>query len=131
MGDGSQLTSTTHVDNAVHGLWLASHRGADKGVWFVKDEGDLPVKELMTAMLATQGLKAKGGVPLWLARLVARLGVTAWSVLPLPGRPMLTPTAVGLMGVEVTVRDDRARRDLGYVPVVTREEGLARLSTDN
>jgi len=129
MGDGTHLTSTTHVDNAVHGLWLASHNGAAGGVWFVKDEGDLEVREFMTALLATQGVTpGKGHVPVWVARLVALGGAAAWSVLPIPGRPMLTPTAVALMGVEVTVKDDRARKELGYAPVITREQGFAALA---
>jgi len=128
MGDGRHLTSTTHVDNTVHGLWLASHRGEAGGVWFVKDDGDLEVRDLMTAMLATQGVEVgKAYVPVWVARLVALAGAAAWSVLPLPGRPMLTPTAVALMGVEVTVNDARARKELGYAPVITREQGLAAL----
>jgi hypothetical protein len=36
---------------------------------------------------------------------------------------------VALFGQEVTVVDDLARRELGYAPIITREEGIAELST--
>jgi nucleoside-diphosphate-sugar epimerase len=39
----------------------------------------------------------------------------------------VSPTAVALGAQEMTVNDGRARRDLGYRPVVSIEEGLARL----
>ena len=53
---------------------------------------------------------------------------TAWRALPLPGAPPLTRFAVWATGLECTLDDSRARADLGYAPVVTREEGLAALS---
>jgi hypothetical protein len=34
---------------------------------------------------------------------------------------------VRLIGDEVTVDDTKARRELGYAPVLTREEGLAEM----
>lgn len=37
------------------------------------------------------------------------------------------PTAVALMGGEVTVVDAKARAELGYASTVTREAGLAEM----
>jgi len=36
-----------------------------------------------------------------------------------------------VLGVEVTLNIDKACRELGYSPVISREEGLAELSADN
>jgi nucleoside-diphosphate-sugar epimerase len=35
---------------------------------------------------------------------------------------------VELIGSQVTVNDSKARRELGYKPVMTRERGLAELT---
>jgi hypothetical protein len=42
-------------------------------------------------------------------------------------QPPVTKTAIALVGVEVTVDDGKARRELGYVGKVTREAGLAEM----
>ena len=41
--------------------------------------------------------------------------------------PVLTPAALALVGQEVTVSDAKARRELGYQPVVSVIDGLADL----
>jgi hypothetical protein len=51
-------------------------------------------------------------------------------LLPLPGRPPLDLTAVRVAGETCTLRDERARWELGYEGRVRREEGLAELRAD-
>jgi nucleoside-diphosphate-sugar epimerase len=63
-------------------------------------------------------------LPRWVARAAARACERAWRTLRLSGMPPVTRTAVALVGQEVTVSDEKARRELGYAPVVTLEEGL-------
>lgn len=36
-----------------------------------------------------------------------------------------------VLGVEVTLNIEKARRELGYSPVISREDGLAELKTEN
>jgi nucleoside-diphosphate-sugar epimerase len=36
-----------------------------------------------------------------------------------------------VLGVEVTLNIDKARRELGYSPVMSREQGLAELNASN
>ena len=50
-----------------------------------------------------------------------------WTLGGLAGEPPVTRTGVRLVGEEVTVSDAKARRELGYAPVVSREAGLAEL----
>lgn len=66
-------------------------------------------------------------MPLAAARALAAGGDLAWRLLPLPGQPPLSPTTLALVGVQVTVDDGRARRELGYAPPMSRERGLAEL----
>jgi nucleoside-diphosphate-sugar epimerase len=128
IGGGRQRTSTSHVDNVVEGLVLAATRGSSGGVWFVTDGPSVVFREFVTALLATQGVAAPGrSVPLPVARALAGVGERAWRRLPLPGRPPVTRFSVWVSALECTLSDARARRELGYAPLVTHEEGLAGL----
>jgi nucleoside-diphosphate-sugar epimerase len=128
IGGGRHRTSTTHIDNAVHGLMLAAERGAPGGVYFVTDGEPVVFREFVTRLLATQGIEAPGrSVPMPVARALAATGETAWHALPLPGRPPLTRLAVWVSGLETTLDITRAREELGYAPVTTLDQGLAEL----
>ena len=125
IGGGRQLTSTTHVENTVEGLVLAAERGTPGNAYFVTDGSPVVFREFVSTLLATQGVQApEGEVPLWAARVVARVSETAWRFLPLPGEPPLASFAVWASGLEATIDDTKAREQLGYVPVITREHGL-------
>ncbi len=125
---GHHLTSTCHVDNAVEGLLLAAERGQGGQAYFVTDGPPVELREFFTQLLATQGVKApRRSLPLGLAAPVAWGGDALWSMLRLEGSPRLSREALLLEGWEVTVRDDKARRDLGYAGKRSRESGLEEL----
>jgi nucleoside-diphosphate-sugar epimerase len=125
IGGGRQLTSTTHVDNTVEGLVLAAERGLPGNAYFVTDGSPVVFREFVSALLATQGVQApEGEVPLAVARTAARVSETAWRVLPLPGQPPVASFSVWASGLEATIDDTKAREQLGYRPIVTRDHGL-------
>jgi nucleoside-diphosphate-sugar epimerase len=129
VGGGRHRTSTTHVDNAVEGLWLASQRGVAGAAYFVTDGEPQVFREFVTRLLATQGVEPPDGeLPLPVARFVAAAGEAAWRRLPLPGSPPLTRMALWVASLECTIDISRARAELGYAPVVSIDEGLAALS---
>jgi nucleoside-diphosphate-sugar epimerase len=126
IGGGTQRTSTTHVDNCVEALVLAADRGTPGAAYFVTDGEPVVFREFVSAMLATQGIEPPTGtLPRPVAAVVARAGEAAWRLLPLPGAPPLTRFALWVASLECTLDDSRARADLGYAPVVAREDGLA------
>jgi nucleoside-diphosphate-sugar epimerase len=128
---GEHLTSTTHVRNAVEGVLAAAERGRGGEAYFVTDGAPVPFREFVTALLATQGVPAPTRtVPGRVARAVAGGTGALWRLLPLPGRPPLDLTAVRVAGETCTLRDERARWELGYEGRVRREEGLAELRAD-
>lgn len=129
IGGGRQLTATTHVDNAVEGLWLAATRAPAGGVYFVTDGEPVVFREFLTRMLGTQGVELPDrSVPPAVARAAAVAVERIWRVLRRPGPPPLTRFAVWVSSQECTIDISRARRELGYTPVISRDEGLARLS---
>ena len=129
VGGGDYLTSTTHVRNAVEGILAAAERGRGGEAYFVTDGAPVPFREFASALLATRGVPAPTGtVPRWLARGLATAAGVAWKVLP--GEPPLDPVALRVIGETCTIRDDKARRELGYEGKVTREQGLAELRSE-
>jgi nucleoside-diphosphate-sugar epimerase len=125
---GKYLTSTCHVANVAEGILLAAERGQAGGVYFLTDGPPIEFRRFVTALLETQGLTAPTrSMPRSLAKALAFLLEAVW-----PARaatpPPITRTMLALMGEEVTVNDGRARTELGYREVVTREQGLAEMS---
>jgi nucleoside-diphosphate-sugar epimerase len=131
MDGGHYLTSTCHVKNVCEGMLLAAERGRGGNIYFLTDGPPIALRDFLTAMLETQGVKPSDkSVPSWLVRGLARALEAMWEPLGIEMDPPITYTAVKLMGEEVTVNDAKARRELGYVGRVTREEGLRELAED-
>ncbi len=128
VGGGRHLTSTTHVENTVEGLLCAAEHGRGGRAYFVTDGDPLPFRDFVGELIATQGVTPpEGSVPAHLARALAAAGETAWKLLPLNGAPPLTRFASWVASQECTIDDTRARTELGYAPVVTREAGMREL----
>jgi nucleoside-diphosphate-sugar epimerase len=127
IGGGTQLTSTTHVDNTVEGLWLGATRGHPGGVYFVTDGEPVEFRGFVSRLLETQGVEPPtGSVPLGVAKAMAA-GVER--VYARRGKqPPLTRFAVWASGLECTIDTSRARTELKYEPVVSIDDGLAELS---
>jgi nucleoside-diphosphate-sugar epimerase len=124
IGGGRFLTSTCHVRNVVEGALLAADKGAPGEIYFLSDGEPVEMRAFLTAYLGTQGVDAgTRNVPRWVARAAAAL--TGWMK-----QPPVTRTAIALVGVEVTVDDRKARRELGYAAHVSREAGLAEMRGD-
>jgi nucleoside-diphosphate-sugar epimerase len=82
-------------------------------------------------MIRTQGVEpTTRAVPLGVARVVSAAAERAWKLLPLKGNPPLTRFAVWASGLECTIDDSKARQELGYREVKSREQGLAELRGD-
>jgi len=120
--------STCHVRNVSHGTRLALRRGRPGEIYFLTDGEPVPFRDFITRLILTQGVDpGDRTAPMWLADALAAISETAWRILPLKGEPPLTRTAMNLFFREVTVNDAKARRELGYRPVVSVDEGLREL----
>ncbi len=129
VGGGRQLTATTHIDNTVEGLWLGATKAPAGSVYFVTDGEPVVFREFVTSMLGTQGVTLPDkSVPPAVAKAAAAAAERIWRLLKRPGSPPLTRFAVWVSSQECTIDISRAERELGYRPVISREEGLAELS---
>ncbi|MCW6009695.1 NAD-dependent epimerase/dehydratase family protein [Micromonospora sp. CPCC 205371] len=130
IGGGRQLTSTTYIDNAVHGLVLAATASDPGPSYFVTDGPPVVFRDFITEWVGTQGVKIPDrDLSPAAVRFVAVAAEGVWRTLRLPGEPPITRTAVWLSALECTVDISRAENELGYRPPVTREQGMAALTS--
>lgn len=128
VGGGRNVTETTHVDNVVEGLALAAEKGRPGEAYFVTDGEPVVFREFVTELLRTRGVDPPGrSIPAWTAAPLARMAETAWKALPLSGAPPMTTLRSWLLTQECTIDISKAREELGYAPIVTREQGLEEL----
>jgi nucleoside-diphosphate-sugar epimerase len=131
IGGGRHLTDTTHVDNAVEGLWLGATRAPAGGVYFVTDDEPVVFRDFLTRMLETQGVSVPDkSVPPGVATVGAATAERAWRLLRRTGPPPLTRFAVWVSSRQCTLNISRAREELGYRPVTSRDDGLAGLAAE-
>jgi nucleoside-diphosphate-sugar epimerase len=128
VGGGRNVTDTTHVDNVVEGMVLGAAKGRSGEAYFFTDGEPVVFREFVTAMLETQGVQPPDrSLPAWTARPLAAVCETLWR-LPLPGEPPMTKFRSWILTQECTIDISKARRELGYEPIVGREQGLAQLT---
>ena len=133
IGESSAVGDNTHVFNLVRALLQASaalERPEMGGrAWFVTDDERINPIEWFQPVVAHLGLP-------WPSRRVP--GRVAWAVAALAewfhrlGGPMPALTRGGVLKVasSTSFRIDAARRDLGYEPIVKRDDGLAAAMSD-
>ena len=128
IGGGEHRTSTTHVDNVIHGLLLGAERGHPGGVYFVTDGDPVVFREFITELLGTQGVKpGDRNMPAPLAGAMAAASEGVWRTFRLGGSPPITRLAYWLSSQECTIDISQARAELGYQPVRSIAEGMEEL----
>ncbi len=128
---GNYPYMTTHVVNVCHGAILAAAHSPGGQAYFLSDGDVVNFRQWITALLETAGVKpGRLSIPHWAAWNVAELMEIIWTVLRRKDTPPITRTMVRLIGQELTFSDRKAQEELGYVPLVTREMGLAELVKD-
>jgi nucleoside-diphosphate-sugar epimerase len=128
---GTNITDITHVDNVAEGLVLAAERGSPGEPYFVTDGEPVVFRNFVSALLETQGIEPPSrSIPRWLAGAVSAGGEAAWRFLPLPGAPPIPRFTYWILTQECTIDISKARSELGYEPVRSREDGLAELRAE-
>lgn len=122
---GRARTSTTHIHNLVRGIELALTNGTPGEAYFILDDGERTLRTMVTAMAGSAGVTLPDtSVPSWLADAAGWLCEAVWRLLRLGGAPPLTRHAAMVMSRHCVLDGEKARRELGYRPVVGVDEGL-------
>ena len=122
---GTYLTSTTHIDNVAEGIVRALERGRGGEAYFVTDGAPVEFRAFVSALLRRAGVEPPGKTaPRWLVAAVACVGDWLERISGGRIRPPIGRQEYGTVGVEVTLDITKAERELGYLPVMTRDAGL-------
>jgi nucleoside-diphosphate-sugar epimerase len=128
---GRHRIVTSHIDNVIAAVRLTFNSGTSGSGYYVVDDGDIAVRDFLAGLLRAHGEELPdGGIPKPIAWATATVLERAWALLRKPGLPPITRLMVALNGGPFLISDQRARAELGYRPVITRDEGLDRLAQE-
>lgn len=126
---GHYLTSATHVDNLCHAIMLALTNGQNGETYFITDGEPVGFRTFITQMLASQNVTAPTKTaPRFIVKWLAKASDT---LARLTGGKLKGPLSFqeyATVGVEVTLDISKARNELGYAPVISRQSGLESLA---
>ncbi len=134
IGRRPHLVDCTYVDNAADAHLQACDRLAPGAAlagraYFISNGEPLPIAELIDRMIGAAGLPPVGRcVPRRLAYAAAWLSETSFRVFGGEGEPRLTRFLVSQLTSAHWFDIGAARRDLGYSPSVSVDEGIDRLA---
>ncbi len=128
--DGGQArTSTTYIGNLVHALECALTRGRSGEAYFVLDGPPVVFREFVTSMMKAAGVTLPDkNVPGFVVRGLARVSEPLWRFFRVKSKPPITRFTAAIMSRHCTLKDDKARRELGYQPPFTVEAGLTAMA---
>lgn len=133
VGTRDVKTDTIYIDNCVDAHLLAAEKlqaGAPLGgrAFFISDGEPIGVWTMANRMLAAAGAPQVGKpVPAWLAYGLGATLEAAHKVFGIDREPMMTRFAASELSHVQWFDISAARRDLGYAPRVTIDEGMKRL----
>jgi nucleoside-diphosphate-sugar epimerase len=134
VGSNDVTVDVTYIDNAADAHLLAADRlavgSAVAGkVYFVSNGEPVKLWEFLNRVLSDAGLPpVTRSVPVWGARLAGRVSEGLHRLFRLAGEPAMTRFLASQLSTSHWFDISAARRDLGYEPKVSIEEGLRRLA---
>ncbi|MFS0731542.1 NAD-dependent epimerase/dehydratase family protein [Curtobacterium sp. 1P10AnD] len=133
LDSGAALIDTLYVDNAASAMVAALEHAADDGVhgsaYVVTNGEPRPVGELIAGICAASGVPVpRWHVPASVARAAGSVVEAVWRVRPGQDEPPMTRFLAEQLSTAHWFDQRRTRRDLGWVPSVSIDEGLARLA---
>ena len=133
VGDGENRVDTTYIDNAAQAHFdafehLAPGAPCAGRAYFISNGEPRTMRETINALLGAVGAPlVHKTIPFGVAYAAGVVCESLWHALPLKGEPPMTRFLAEQLATTHWYDMAPARRDFGYVPQVTFDEGLARL----
>lgn len=134
IGSREIKVDVTYVDNAADAHVLAADElevGAPIAgkAYFISNGEPVVMWDFLNRILADAGLPpVTKAVPAWLARLLGRATENVYGLFNVAGEPSMTLFVAKQLSTSHWYDISAAKRDLGYEPKVSLEEGLKRLA---
>ena len=135
VGDGSNLVDITYIDNAVEAHIQAANRlgpgsPANGRAYFLSQGKPVFLWSWINDILRQLAIpEVTRHISLTSARRLGRVLETVYRTLHLPGEPRMTRFVASQLGTSHYYDISAARRDLGYEPLVSTDEGVEKLVT--
>lgn len=133
VGDGENLMDCTYIDNAAQAHFDAFARLAPGAAcagraYFISNGEPRSARAIVNGLLQAAGAPpVSKTIPFAAAYAIGAVCEGLWTVLPLRGEPPMTRFLAEQLATTHWYDMAPARRDFGYVPSVSIDEGLARL----
>lgn len=128
IGSRKYAMNTIYVHNLLHAIFLALEKGGVEGQVFNLTDGEFVSKERFIDGIA-DGVgvprPSRWVVPLWVARPLAKFMEWRARRRKSPEAPRLTMGRLKFLGLNLDFSIEKARRELGYRPPFTFDQGLA------
>ena len=134
VGSGDNRVDTTYIDNAAQAHFDAFEHlrpgAACAGkAYFISNGEPLPIREVLNRLLAAAGAPpVTQSISFKAAYRIGAVCERLWPLLRLRGEPPMTRFLAEQLSTAHWYSMEPARRDFGYVPAVSFEEGLRRLA---
>jgi nucleoside-diphosphate-sugar epimerase len=132
VGTGAALIDTTYIDNAADAVIAALDRAPELGgrAFVVTNGQPRPVRELVNRIVIAAGMEPpRIKVPYQAARAGGSVAEWIWDRRSIDGDPPMTSFLAEQLGTAHWFDQRDTRRDLGWEPTVSLEEGFTRLTT--
>lgn len=133
IGDGQNLVDTTYIDNAVDAHvsaaeTLSNNPALSGNIYFISDGEPVRAWDMIDAILKAAGLDpVKGSVSHKTAWAAGALLEFLYRTFRIPGEPQMTRFLADAVAKTHWFDISAAKKDLGYIPRVSVQEGLERL----
>ncbi len=134
VGDGRNVVDTTYIDNAAQAHLdafdhLAIGSACAGRAYFISNGEPRCMEATINALLRAAGApEVHRRIPFRMAYAIGAIAENAWPLLRLKGEPPMTRFLAEQLATTHWYSMEPARRDFGYVPRVSMDEGLRRVS---
>ena len=134
LGSRSCRVDFTYIDNAVEAhvraaLALVQKPELSGQVYFISDDAPVELWDFINRMLVAAGAPpVERSIPAAVARFAGGILETVYRLLPLSGEPRITRFLAEQLSTSHWFDISAAKKDLGYRPVVSVDEGIRRLA---
>ena len=130
VGSGDALVSPCHVENLIQAIILAGEsENAAGNIYFINDGSKINHLEFLSLLLKAAGIdwSPKMSIPYKIAYGLASVFELIARMTKSEKPPVLSRFAIAAIAGSRTYSIEKARRELGYQPIIGLEEGLGQL----